>query len=445
MANEDMDMDYDDEEYDFQYDTDDQQDQEMEVDVENQYYNSKGEVEAAPEQALKGFQEVIRMESERGKWGFKALKQICKALFVLGREEDMLQQYKVLLEYVQSGAVTRNDSEKVINKLLDFVSNSSRISFLEQFYETTLEVLAGLRNDRLWFSTTIKLCKICFEAGDYAKMKRILKTLHQACAGAEGQEDAKKGTHLQEICALEIQLCTEQKNHKKLKELYARSMQIKSAIPHPRIMGVIRECGGKMHMSEREWGKAHTDFFEAFKNYDEAGHPRRIQCLKYLVLANMLAVSKINPFDSPEAKPYKDNPDIVAMTDLLNSYEQNKIKDFERILQQNRSSIMDDNFIRLYIEDLLRTIRTQVLIALIKPYTRITIQYISEELNIPMDDVESLLVQLILDNRVDGYIDQMNQVLNLKSVVKQDARYNAISKWSTQVQHLQVAIANKIS
>ena len=33
-------------------------------------------------------------------------------------------------------------------------------------------------------------------------------------------------------------------------------------------------------------------------------------------------------------------------------------------------SIMDDNFIRLYIEDLLRTIRTQVLIALIKPYTR---------------------------------------------------------------------------
>lgn len=30
----------------------------------------------------------------------------------------MLQQYKVLLEYVQSGAVTRNDSEKVINKLL---------------------------------------------------------------------------------------------------------------------------------------------------------------------------------------------------------------------------------------------------------------------------------------------------------------------------------------
>ena len=45
-------------------------------------------------------------------------------------------------------------------------------------------------------------------------------------------------------------------------------------------MGVIRECGGKMHMSEREWEKACTAFFEAFKNYDEAGSQRRIQCLK---------------------------------------------------------------------------------------------------------------------------------------------------------------------
>ena len=34
-------------------------------------------------------------------------------------------------------------------------------------------------------------------------------------------------------------------------------------------MGVIRECGGKMHMAQREFEKARNDFFEAFKNYDE--------------------------------------------------------------------------------------------------------------------------------------------------------------------------------
>ena len=77
------------------------------------------------------------------------------------------------------------------------------------------------------------------------------------------------------------------------------------------------ECGGKMHLSEGEYEKAHTDFFEAFKNYDESGSPRRATCLKYLVLANMLMKSGINPFDSQEAKPYKNNPEILAMTNLV--------------------------------------------------------------------------------------------------------------------------------
>ena len=46
--------------------------------------------------------------------------------------------------------------------------------------------------------------------------------------------------------------------------------------------GIIYECGGKMHLSEESFQLAHTDFFEAFKCFDEAGSPRRISSLKYL-------------------------------------------------------------------------------------------------------------------------------------------------------------------
>ena len=102
-----------------------------------------------------------------------------------------------------------------------------------------------------------------------------------------------------------------------------------------------------MHLREGEFEKAHTDFFEAFKNYDESGSPRRTTCLKYLglsnlkmccvtlslVLANMLMKSGINPFDSQEAKPYKNDVEILAMTNLVNAYQNNDIKDFEKILK----------------------------------------------------------------------------------------------------------------
>lgn len=62
-------------------------------------------------------------------------------------------------------------------------------------------------------------------------------------------------TQLLEIYALEIQMYTEQKNNKQLKELYERSLKVRSAIPHPLIMSVIRECGGKMHLRSGDYEK----------------------------------------------------------------------------------------------------------------------------------------------------------------------------------------------
>lgn len=79
-----------------------------------------------------------------------------------------------------------------------------------------------------------------------------------------------------------------------------------------------------------------------------------------LIFFLRLMKSGINPFDSQEAKPYKNDPEILAMTNLVVSYQNNDINQFELILKQNRNNIMDDPFIREHIEDLLRNIRTQV-------------------------------------------------------------------------------------
>ena len=310
------------EDYGFEYSDDDTEQED--VDIENQYYNSKG----APKTfvpvttiyyflsaagmlengnvdcAMKGFASIISMELEKGEWGFRALKQCVMVHFKAGNFEQMMKTYHELLTYVKT-AVTRNYSEKVINYILDSVSSSSNQAFLQDFYESTLFSLEEAKNERLWFKTNLKLCKLWFELRNFSRMKNVLRELHRSCQHIDGSADQRKGTQLLEVFAIEIQMYTEQKNNKKLKILYQRALTIKSAIPHPRILGIIRECGGKMHMAERQWEKAATDFFEAFKSYDEAGQPRRVQCLKYLVLANMLMGSEVNPFDAQEARPFK--------------------------------------------------------------------------------------------------------------------------------------------
>lgn len=237
--------------------------------------------------------------------------------------------------------------------------------------------------------------------------------MYKFCQHADGSTDQRKGTHLLEVYAIEIQMYTEQKNNKKLKELYQRALAITSAIPHPHILGVIRECGGKMHMAERNWEAAATDFFEAFKSFDEAGQPRRVQCLKYLVLANMLMESEVNPFDAHEARPFKSDPDILIIISLVAAYQRNSIIEFESLLKAHHAHISGDPFLRDYVDDLLKNIRTQVLMKLIMPFTRIRIPFISAQLNIAEGEVNDLLISLILDRRISAQLDQIDRVVEL--------------------------------
>ncbi|KAJ3200185.1 COP9 signalosome complex subunit 2, partial [Dinochytrium kinnereticum] len=173
----------DDEDYDFEYEEDDGE--EPDVDLENKYYGAKDVVEGLKDDslpaAIKEFQAVVDAETEKGDWGFKALKQIVKSTFRLQKYADTLANYKTLLTYVKS-AVSRNYSEKSINNILDFVSSSTDMAFLEEFYSVSLNALNEMKNDN-----------------------------------DDGSDDQKKGTLLLEIFALEIQMHTETKNNKKLK------------------------------------------------------------------------------------------------------------------------------------------------------------------------------------------------------------------------------------
>ena len=74
-------------------------------------------------------------------------------------------------------------------------------------------------------------------------------------------------------------------------------------------------------------------------------------------LANMLMGSKINPFTSQEAKPYEFHPEVKAMT--LKAFDNNQIQKFESTLKKNRNSILRDPFIRMYVEELLSTVRVK--------------------------------------------------------------------------------------
>ena len=52
-----------------------------------------------------------------------------------------------------------------------------------------------------------------------------------------------------------------------MKHVYPQTLNLNSVINDPRVLGIIKECGGKMYMSEKRWANALEELFESFKNY----------------------------------------------------------------------------------------------------------------------------------------------------------------------------------
>jgi len=419
------------------------------IEIENAFYEGDDCKNENPLKAIELFEKVVAMETDKGdqvKWRFKALQSLVSLYYNSEQYQLMLDRYRSMLSYMTS--VTRNECTDAINSVIDSISSSPPSSsnstkestidlcydVLSQVYEITLVALKNSNNERLWFNTNHKLAKLHLEARKFDEVERLIVVLKESCQSPDGSEDMSKGSYLLEVYCLEIQLCSITMNSTRMKQIYPKTISMKNAVvADPRIMGIIREEGGKMHMAEGNWDAAYNELYESFRNYQEAGNVRAKDLLKYVVLASMLALSDINPFAAREAKVYADDKEIVAMSDLRQSLEANDLSSFEKTLRNKSNRISDEPFLMTYIQPLRRRMHEQVLLSLTRPYQKLHLSYLSRELSLNDNEVERLLVDMILDQRLAAQIDQINGCLILKdnqqeSITKK--KLKSIGKWA---------------
>lgn len=198
--------------------------------------------------------------------------------------------------------------------------------------------------------------------------------------------------------------------------------------------------GAIAHKNAENWKEAQSDFFESFRNYDEAGSLHRIQVLKYLVLTTMLMKSDINPFDSQETKPYKTDSRISAMTDLVDAYQRNDIHKYEAILRDNQD-VLADPFIAENIDEVSRNMRTKAVLKLIAPYTRFTLAFIAKKINISVPEVQDILGFLIMDKKLNAKINQESGTVLVEGRSDSD-RIKPMQEWTSAVGTLWTSILN---
>lgn len=418
---------------------------EAQVLIENTFYEAEDDQKKNPRRALEGFLRVLELESakpiDEQQYRFKALKNVIILECGFEEYERMCQHLGSIIAMMDN--VARNDATEAINQILDTSSKINDTNYSMRVLTMMIDKLKESKNFRLLFNTNARLAKYYLDKNELEKAANTIKELISYCLLPDGSEDSSKSSSLIEAYALEMQLCSITKNARRMKLLYKKTEALNADVSDPRIIGVIKECGSKMYMSEKCWAKALSEQFEAFKCYQEVGNPRAKSVLKHLAMTSILANSKINPFHSQEAKVYKDDPEIIAMMNLRLAYESSNMQEVQRIITDKTARLADDPFIHEYMDDLLRGVRLNVLCTKIKPYKSIGLKYLASELQISVKDVISLVVQLIMEDKIAAKIDEVEEYIEVEQ--KHDkTRYESIKKWSDSVWGINSGLLEKI-
>jgi COP9 signalosome complex subunit 2 len=138
------------------------------------------------------------------------------------------------------------------------------------------------------------------------------------------------------------------------------------------------------------------------------------------------------------------------MTNLVTAYQQKDIPLFQKILQRDAKDILSDPFIRTYIDTILRSIRNQVIIQIIRPYRRIELSFLAGKVGVTDVEVEELLVGLILDNKLGrkGKINRVNQRLEFEEFTEEMEvidRFHCLEKWAGSVDLLWTKVVDSVA
>merc|ERR1712087_602543 len=125
------------------------------------------------------------------------------------------------------------------------------------------------------------------------------------------------------------------------------------------------------------------------------------------------------------------------------AFDEDDIRRFEDTLRRDKATFSSDDFIKEHMPAVKLRIRSKVLVKLIKPYTRVKLEWLCRQLNATMPEIENLVVNLILDKSINGRLDQIHSLLDLKYSQKADKLYGAMDSWLSAVNRLRNSISTR--
>eukprot|EP01029_Cantina_marsupialis_P024115 TRINITY_DN6127_c0_g1_i2.p1 TRINITY_DN6127_c0_g1~~TRINITY_DN6127_c0_g1_i2.p1 ORF type:complete len:446 (-),score=102.58 TRINITY_DN6127_c0_g1_i2:160-1404(-) len=183
-----------------------------------------------------------------------------------------------------------------------------------------------------------------------------------------------------------------------------------------RTLAEIERHNGVLLTEERLYSTAYSYFVEAFEGFSAMdAKDDAINCLQYMIMCKILAgganevqgiliSKKVSEFVGKE---------MDLLRAIAGAAKESSIRKFDIVISKHQEALAEDEVLSRHLQELYDTLLEDNLVKITKPFEMVEVSHVAELIELPHEQVERKLAQMILDDKLLGTLDQGNGMLIL--------------------------------
>lgn len=404
---------YDDAGYDEYYDTGANEVADVDP-LEVKYIDGKSYMQNNVGESLRCLREVLELDTEQGRWSFKALKMLARASRLARHYADMADFYARVAHFSHPDVT----AAAVAKAMLKFTEESQQVpaEWRGRTLQATLEVATAapeVYRDVI-VPTLLRRATLRIEETAYEAALADLQAAQRQCDQAGAAAAQLHATARYNICTLQLAAYRKLGRFADLRRTYNTLGSVHAALPSLCVSGSAMESAGHLFLHDADWAAAHRAFSVALRNYTDSGDPQQHHVVKYVVLATMMAGLPADLFAQEET--LANHAAVRPVRALWQAFVALDVKTFLQVLHaaEHTACFAGDAEFAPYMRPLEFLVRTNHLVAYVKSFAVVSLAELAARLQLEGRPCAELCTSAILLGRLDARIDEPRGLLLMR-------------------------------
>jgi len=365
---------------------------------------------------------TLKNDSNDAKSKEIAIYKLGEIYAALGQPEQLRQLIFEIRPFFSQ--IPKARTAKIVRKLIDLVGNiPNTLELQAELCKESIEWCVQEKRTFLKQRIQARLAEIMLRLKQYNEAIKLITRLAREVKKIDDK------LLLVEIHLIESKVHHSLQNVPKSKGALTAARSAANAIYCPPLLQAqIDMQAGVLCSEEKDYKTGFSYFFEAFENYNTVNMKKEAKmALKYMLLCKIMVDSSSEVYTIINGKigiEYA-GVEVDAMRAIADAHKERSIHAYAKVKDSFRAQLLEDPIVLRHLNQLYDNLLESHLIRLIEPFSRIEIPQVAKLIELPVEQVESKLSEMILDQKLNGTLDQGAGVLIVFDETQQDGTFDA--------------------